>query len=163
MRSGLYPTSAHCKSTPRERAAASTLFHTGNLSSACLFQKTATRLALGIVSFTSSSHFPPNSRVRPLTPVTFPPGRSKLATNLDEPDRPQYVITIGIVLVAFIAAAYRRRCLGHDDVNLELHQLGRKIVKLRLVAKNAGLKNDVLSFDVTKLAQALPERLNRAR
>src|SRR4051794_33605064 len=62
------PDSCHRTSTPRERAADSTLFQSGKLSSARLFQKTTTRLALGTVSLISSNHFPPNPKVRPLTP-----------------------------------------------------------------------------------------------
>src|SRR5207247_4330097 len=49
---------------------------------------------------------------------------------------------------------------GHDDVNLELHQIGGVIVKLAWVPK-ASLKNDVLSFYVTKFTQAMLKRLKQ--
>ncbi len=34
---------------------------------------------------------------------------------------------MGIVLVAFLAARISRSLLLHDDINLETHQLGRKL------------------------------------
>ena len=101
-------TSSACSSTPRERAATSTpfriAFHAGAIFSGPSFQSTATRLTPGTVSFSSSSILPPKPVGRPLTPVTFPPGRSRLATISLATGSPVDAITMGIVLVALMAA-----------------------------------------------------------
>jgi hypothetical protein len=62
-------------------------------------------------------------------------------------------MTIGIVLVAFLAA--RGYCVGsccHDDINFETHQLGRKRrepIELSLCVTI--LSGGVLSFNVAYL------------
>ena len=68
------------------------------------------------------------------------------------------VITIGIVLVAFMAAWIPRApSCYHDDVNLETHQLGRKLrAPIRLSLRISILGGDVLSFYVATLAQSQP-------
>ena len=52
-------------------------------------------------------------------PVTLPPGRARLST--DRPHRigSTPVITMGIVLVAFLAAWIVGPSCYHDDINLE--------------------------------------------
>ena len=71
---------------------------------------------------------------------------------------------MGIVLVAFLAA--RIGCVPscyHDDINLETHQLGRKLRKpIELPLRISVLDGDVLSFYVAKLAQSQPNCLGRA-
>src|SRR5262245_2585727 len=48
----------------------------------------------------------------------------------------------------------------HDDINLETHQLGRKLREpIDLSLRKSVLDGDVLSFDVAKLAQSLPNCL----
>jgi hypothetical protein len=41
----------------------------------------ATRVGLGTISLSSSRVFPPNSPLKLVNPVMFPPGRARLATN----------------------------------------------------------------------------------
>jgi hypothetical protein len=54
----------------------------------------------------------------------------------------------------------RLRHLRNDDVDLELHQLCRKIGKsIELPFREPILDGDVFSFDVAELAQPLPECL----
>jgi hypothetical protein len=68
-------------------------------------------------------------------------------------------VTIGIVLVASLAA---RRLRNHrnNDVNLELDQLCRKISEpVEFPFRESVLDDDVLSLDIAKLAQPLPESL----
>ena len=63
---------------------------------------------------------------------------------------------MGIVLVAFLAARTHDRIPScyHDDINLETHQLGRKLREpIALPLRISVLDGDVLSFYVTKLAQ----------
>ena len=65
---------------------------------------------------------------------------------------------MGIVLVAFLAAwIHGALSCYHDDINLETHQLGRKLRNpIALPLRISVLDGDVLSFYVTKLAQCLP-------
>ena len=68
---------------------------------------------------------------------------------------------MGIVLVAFLAARIQRipSCY-HDDINLETHQLGRKLREpIALPLRISVLDGDVLSFYVAKLAQSQPNCL----
>ena len=65
---------------------------------------------------------------------------------------------MGIVLVAFLAAWIDRvpSCY-HDDINLETHQLGRKLrAPIRLSLRISILGGDVLYFYVATLAQRQP-------
>ena len=67
---------------------------------------------------------------------------------------------MGIVLVAFLAAWIGRPSCYHDDINLETHQLGRKLrVPIALPLRISVLDGDVLSFYVAKLAQSQPNCL----
>ena len=68
---------------------------------------------------------------------------------------------MGIVLVAFLAAriGHGSACY-HDDINLETHQLGRKLREpIGLPLRISVLDGDVLSFYVAKLAQSQPNCL----
>ena len=68
---------------------------------------------------------------------------------------------MGIVLVAFLAARIDLvpSCY-HDDINLETHQLGRKLREpIELPLRISVLDGDVLSFYVATLAQSQPNCL----
>ena len=65
---------------------------------------TATRASPGTRSLSSSSRFALRSRVRVLTPVMFPPGRPRLATNPSAMGSKSSAMTIGIVDVMSLAA-----------------------------------------------------------
>ena len=60
--------------------------------------------ARGRVSLSSSSRFPFSSVLRSASPVILPPGREKLATIPVSTGSLSLVITMGIVLVAALAA-----------------------------------------------------------
>ena len=64
----------------------------------------ATRRIAGNSSCNISRRFPPISGTIKLSPVTLPPGRAKEATNPFPTGSASDAITIGIVLVAFLAA-----------------------------------------------------------
>ena len=67
---------------------------------------------------------------------------------------------MGIVLVAFLAAWISGPSCYHDDINLETHQLGRKLREpIALPLRISVLDGDVLSFYVAKLAQSQPNCL----
>ena len=65
--------------------------------------KTATRESPGTISFKSSSRFPLLSGARVDKPVIFPPGRDKLATKPVPTGSSSWVMTMGTVVVAFLA------------------------------------------------------------
>src|SRR4051812_7430982 len=69
------------------------------------FQMTATRRARGTASFSKSSCLMPASGAMLDKPVTLFPERARLAMNLAPIGSADVTITIGMVLVAFIAAA----------------------------------------------------------
>ena len=67
---------------------------------------------------------------------------------------------MGIVLVAFLATRTDLSLCYHDDINLETHQLGRKLGgPIDLPLRISVLGGDVLSFYVAKLAQSQPNCL----
>ena len=67
---------------------------------------------------------------------------------------------MGIVLVAFLAARIAGPSCYQDDINLETHQLGRKLREpIDLALRISVLDGDVLSFYVAKLAQSQPNCL----
>ena len=68
---------------------------------------------------------------------------------------------MGIVLVAFLAAriVLDPSCY-YDDINLETHQLGRKLREpIDLPLRISVLDGDVLTFYVATLAQSQPNCL----
>src|SRR5258708_36997118 len=66
--------------------------------------RAVTRRAAGNISRMSSMHLPDSSAVMPAIPVTFPPGRGRLATRPVPTGSPASAMTIGISRVACFAA-----------------------------------------------------------
>jgi len=69
---------------------------------------TATRVAAGTISRRSSSRFATNSVVKILIPVRLPPGRARLATRPSRTGSSATTKTMGIVVVAALAAKAER-------------------------------------------------------
>ena len=91
----------------------------------------------------------------------LPPGRARLATSPAPTGSPTTAMTMGIVVVACLAASDRRIRPRHDDVDLEPDQLGRESGEpLVLSLRPSVLDHDVLALDVAELAQPSPERLD---
>lgn len=65
---------------------------------------TATRETLGTASLRNSSRLPLKSRAWEAGPVRFPPGRARLATSPVTTGSELLIDTMGIVVVAFLAA-----------------------------------------------------------
>ena len=95
-------------------------------------------------------------------PVTLPPGRARLSTKpastgSDPSARHNDGNRLGRILGrpdASVPSCY------HDDINLETHQLGRKLRgPIELPLRISVLDGDVLSFYVAKLAQSQPNCL----
>ena len=92
----------------------------------------------------------------------FPPGRARLATSPFRQDRhPRH--DNGNCLGRFLGGTGRRRTDRDDDIDLESHQLGReRRADDRVSLRIALLDDDVLSLDIAKLAQTLPECFDAA-
>ena len=96
--------------------------------------------------------------------MTLPPGRARLATRPAPTGSPEFAITMGMVVVAFLAANAGGRPCDHDQINLKTNQLRRKLRQaLRLLLGKPILDGDIFSLNPSKLAQLLPERLHEAR
>ena len=89
-------------------------------------------------------------------PVTLPPGRARLSTGLPRQDRTHTRHNdgnrLGRILGRLDPPVPSRY---HDNINLETHQLGRKLRgPIELPLRISVFDGDVLSFDVAKLAQS---------
>ena len=123
--------------------------------------RTATRESSGTISFRSSSRFPFISGERVDNPVMLPPGRARLAHESRLPTgSASLVMTMGIVVVASLAARCSSRTSRHDNLNVETHQLGRERGEaMEFSLCKSPLYDDVFPLHVCKLPQALPECL----
>ena len=73
-------------------------------------------------------------------------------------------MTMGIVLVAFLGGPGRMIPRRNDDINLEMHQLGRKGGKpIQFSICVSIFNDDVFSLNVAEIAQTLPECLGAGR
>src|SRR5215813_6328710 len=84
------------------------------------YQRTATRERLGKASFSSASPLPVSSSTLKLMPVTLPPGRERLVTRPLFKGSAIWVMTIGIVTVAFLAACTAVRLMPPNYVKAYL-------------------------------------------
>ncbi len=85
-------------------AAACTSLRSASVVGVSGFTSMAIVVALGTSWRSSSSRFAPNTPPKKLTPVTLPPGRLRLATRPFVTGSPPLPNTIGIVVVAALAA-----------------------------------------------------------
>ena len=127
-------------------------------------RRSPTRASLGTASLSISSLLVFSSALNSTSPVTLPPGRARLATKPAPTGSPAFVITMGMVVVAFFAANADGVPADHDQINLKTNQVRRKLRQaLRLLLGKSVLDGDILSLDPSKLAQLLPERLQEDR
>src|SRR5260370_7620968 len=68
------------------------------------FQRKATREMVGIASLRICNRLAPTSGPRMVLPVIFPPGRARLGTRPARTGSPIDIMTLGIVMVACLAA-----------------------------------------------------------
>ena len=59
--------------------------------------------------------------------MTLPPGRARLATKPAPTGSPAFVITMGMVVVAFFAANAAGHPCDHDQIDLKTNQVRRKL------------------------------------
>ena len=86
-------------------ATAATVFSASGWDGVVGSQSTPIRVAFGTASLNISSSFALNSVISIDTPVTFPPGRARLATCPTPTGSAWVANTMGIVVVACLAAS----------------------------------------------------------
>ncbi len=127
-------------------------------------RRSPTRASLGTASLSISSLLVFSSGAKLENPVTLPPGRARLATRPAPTGSAAVAITMGMVVVAFLAANAACRPCDHDQINLKTNQVRRKLRQaLRLFLGKPVLDGEILSLDPSKLAQLLQERLHEDR
>jgi hypothetical protein len=118
-----------------------------------------------MVSLSNSSRLPANASRRGLNPVTFLPGRARLSTSPDamgSDDTPKK--TIGIVLVAFLAALGLQPPGSDEYVNLETDQLiSQGGEPVELIISVSILDSYVLALDIPELTELSPYFLSGGR
>ena len=90
--------------------------------------------------------------------MTFPPGRARLQRDLPRPG-PTVTITMGIVLVAFLAARIRLPSCYYDDISLGRTNSATSSGARSSFPPVSILNDDVLSLYIAKLAQREPNGL----
>ena len=96
--------------------------------------------------------------------MTFPPGRTMLSTNPVATASPATIMTMGIAVVARLAAWVPGVPWVSNDVDLEPDQLRRQRGKAIVPAlRPPVLDDDVLALHVAEVAKPLTERLELAR
>ena len=125
---------------------------------------TATRVAAGTSSRRSSSRFAVNSPLKKLIPVTLPPGRARLATRPSLTGSSPTTKTMGIVVVAALAASAAGVADGGDHGDLPANQIGRQRRQpIELIFGPAVFDRHVLALDIAGLLQALAEAAQTVR
>ena len=117
---------------------------------------TATRVAAGTSSRRSSSRFATNSAVKKLMPVRLPPGRARLATRPSLTGSSATPKTMGIVVVAALAANAAATSARGDHGNPSANQFGRQRRQpIELILGPAVFDRDVLALDIAGVFEAL--------
>src|SRR5438093_5232690 len=109
--------STDCNVTPKARAPAWTSLKEDFWSGFAGFQRKATRDIFGTASFRRSSRLAARPGPRTVKPVTFPPGCARLETRPLLTGSPAPAITMGIVVIACLAA----RVSGVPRVTITFH------------------------------------------
>ena len=114
---------------------------------------TPTRESLGMICFKRSSCLPLISGARAASPVMFPPGRARLATNPLPIGSVSVAMTIGIVEVASFTPRVTDGPTRDDEVYLETDQFGGNLAtSFEFSFRRAPFNDDVLTFNVSEIA-----------
>ena len=144
--------------SPMARAAGSMSLNvvSANAGSAGL-TSTATRVAAGTSSRRSSSRFATNSALKKLIPVRLPPGRPRLATRPSLTGSSETMKTMGIVVVADLAAnAAAVPPARGDHGDLSANQFGRqRRQSIGLIFGPAVFNRHVLALDIAGVFETL--------
>ncbi len=144
--------------SPRARAAGSTSLNVVSVIVGLAgLTSTATRVAAGTSSRRSSSRFAANSPSKKLIPVRLPPGRARLATRPSLTGSSADTKTMGIVVVAALAANADSGTSGRGDHgDLSANQFGRQLRQpIDLIVGPAVFDRHVLALDIAGLLEAL--------
>ena len=100
----------------------------------------------------------PPTPVKKLMPVRLPPGRARLATRPSLTGSSATAKTMGIVVVAALAASAERASGRGDHGDLPANQFGRQRRQpIDLTLRPAVFDRDVLALDIAGVLQALAE------
>src|SRR5262249_53415496 len=100
---------------------------------------TATRVTLGAISLSSSSHFAPMPYSYGVKPVILPPGRAKLSTKPAPTGSGVAANTIGTVRVA--RRNGRSTARGEDHIRRKRNQFRRVFASVALIACGPAVVN----------------------
>ena len=118
--------------------------------------RNASRDIFGRISLSRSSLFPASSGIILDIPVMFPPGCARLATKPLRTGSPTPIITIGIVVVAFLAAWTTGVARTTMMIDFQPDQLLGQLRKiLHLACGSTVFDSDVSSLIVAQVAQTL--------
>src|SRR6516162_6495154 len=117
---------------------------------------TAIRAAWGTISRKSSSRFAVNSPLKRLIPVRLLPGRARLGTRPSLTGSSPTMKTMGIVVVAALAASPELVLSARDHGDLSTNQFGRQLRQsIELILGPAVFDCHVLALDIAGILQAL--------
>ena len=127
-------------------------------------RRSPTRASLGTASLSISNLLVFSSTAKLEIPVTLPPGRARLAIKPAPTGSAEFVITMGMVVVAFLAAKAAVPSMRPRSIDLETNKVRRMLRQtvIFLLGKPV-LGGNILSLDPSKLAHLLPERLQEDR
>ena len=113
-------------------------------------------MAAGTSSRRSSSRFAVNSPLKKLMPVALPPGRARLATRPSLTGSSVTGKTMGIVVVAALAANAAGTAGRDDHGDLSANQIGcQRRQSIELILGPAVFDRHVLALDIAGVLQAL--------
>src|SRR5262249_4936460 len=128
------------------------------------FQSKATRERAGTAALNSCSRLGCTSGPRMVLPVMLPPGWARPCTSPVHTTSPTAIITMGIVVVAALAAM-----LGAVP-KVAIPSTGRRARSVAASASRSGapigtaiFKRNVLAFQIAEIAQSLPESIPHRR
>ena len=110
-----------------------------------------------MVSLSNSSRLPASTDTIVVNPVMFPPGRARLSTNpFGRIGSVTSIKTIGIVLVAFLAATGSGRIGGDNHVNFKTDQLlGQRGESVDVTLGVSILEDNILPLNIAEFTQIL--------
>jgi hypothetical protein len=149
---------------PNTLPASSVSFHSGSEDGLLRFHRAATRTSPGTISRSTSNRFAVISAPKTANPVTFPPGRPRLATRFACRGSPATAKTIGMVGEARWAAIVARVPLRNDQIHIHRDKISSEPRKAIISAFSPPVLNDeILAFDIAVLAEAYFECLEPIR
>ena len=122
-------------------------------------RRIATRVRLGAICLSSSSHFPLRPYSNAMKPVALPPGRARLSTKPAPTGSRRVVNTIGTVRVACNNGPTARAARGQDNIRRKRDQFGHIFAnKIGIACGVADVDSHVAAVAPAQLLQPLQER-----